>query len=73
MVAGILTVLKIIGIVLLVILAVLLVLLLLILFVPIIYRVDAEIPESELEGFSAEKLKARAVFSWLWFVLRGGI
>lgn len=69
-----LSVLKIIGIVLLVILAVLLVLLLLVLFVPICYRADATVPETELDdGFDAEKVIASARFSWLWFVIRGGI
>ena len=72
--ATFLTVLKIIGIVLLVILAVILVLLLLVLFVPIMYRVDATVPETELDnGFDKDKVNASAKFSWLLFVIRGGI
>lgn len=74
MLAGILSVLKIIGIILLIILAVVLVLLLLVLFVPVMYRVDATVPETELDnGFDAEKINASAKFSWLLFVIRGGI
>ncbi len=74
MLAGVLTVLKIIGIVLLVILLVVLVLLLLILFVPIFYKADALVPQSDLEEkFDAEKISASASFSWLLFVIRGGI
>ena len=72
--ATFLSVLKIIGIVLLVILAVILVLLLLVLFVPIMYRVDATVPETELDnGFDKDKVNASAKFSWLLFVIRGGI
>jgi hypothetical protein len=60
--------------VLLVILAVLLVLLLLVLFVPIFYRVDASVPETDLEQkFDPQTISASAKFSWLWFVIRGGI
>ena len=71
---GVLTVLKIIGIVLLVILAVVLVLLLLVLFAPIFYRIDANVPETELDnGFDMEKVYAKISFSWLLFVIRGGI
>ena len=74
MLAGVLTVLKIIGIVLLVILAVLLILLLLVLFVPIFYRIDAHVPETDLdEGFDVQKVDASVKFSWLLFVIRGGI
>ena len=71
---GVLTVLKIIGIVLLVILAVILLLLLLVLFAPIFYRIDANIPETELDnGFDMEKVFAKVSFHWLLFVIRGGI
>ena len=74
MLAGVLTVLKIIGITLLIILAVLLVLLLLVLFVPIFYRLDAHVPETDLdEGFDVQKVDAAVKFSWLLFVIRGGI
>ncbi len=74
MLAGVLTVLKIIGITLLIILAVLLVLLLLVLFVPIFYRIDAHVPETDLdEGFDVQKVDAAVKFSWLLFVIRGGI
>ncbi|MBO5620588.1 MAG: DUF2953 domain-containing protein [Butyrivibrio sp.] len=74
MLAGFLTVLKIIGIILLIILAVVLVLLLLVLFVPVMYRLDATVPEMELDnGFDKEKINASARFSWLLFVIRGGI
>ncbi|WP_026522017.1 DUF2953 domain-containing protein [Butyrivibrio sp. VCB2001] len=71
---GVLTVLKIIGIVLLVILAVILLLLLLVLFAPIFYRIDANIPETELDNsFDMEKVFAKVSFHWLLFVIRGGI
>ena len=71
---GVLTVLKIIGIVLLVILAVILLILLLVLFAPIFYRIDANVPETELDsGFDMEKVYARISFSWLLFVIRGGL
>ncbi len=71
---GVLTVLKIIGIVLLVILAVILLLLLLVLFAPIFYRIDANVPETELDnGFDMEKVFAKVSFHWLLFVIRGGI
>ncbi len=70
----VLSVLKIIGIVLLCILGFILLLLLLILFVPIRYRMDAAVPETDLEeGFDSEKVNVSARFSWLLFVLRGGI
>ena len=71
---GVLTVLKIIGIVLLVILAVILLLLLLVLFAPIFYRIDANVPETELDnGFDMKKVFAKVSFHWLLFVIRGGI
>ena len=74
MLAGVLTVLKIIGITLLIILAVLLVIILLVLFVPIFYRLDAHVPETDLdEGFDVQKVDAAVKFSWLLFVIRGGI
>ncbi len=70
----VLSVLKIIGIVLLCILGFILFLLLLVLFVPIRYRADALIPETDLEeGFDIEKIDVSAKFSWLLFVIRGGI
>ncbi len=73
---GILQVLKIIGIVLLAILGIVLLLILLVMFVPVRYRVDATVPESGFDAFSDIKnsgVSASARFSWLWFVLRGGI
>lgn len=70
---GILTVLKIIGIVLLVILAVILLLLLLVLFAPIRYKADASVPRSDLDNFDVEKISAKVRFSWLLFVIRGGL
>ncbi len=74
MLAGVLTVLKIIGIALLIILAVILFLLLLVLFVPIFYRLDAHVPETDLdEGFDIQRVDASVKFSWLLFVIRGGI
>lgn len=74
MVTYVLTILKITGIVLLVILAVVLVLLLLVLFVPIRYRADALVPETDLDkGFDVNSLDLSAGFSWLWFVIRGKI
>ncbi len=66
--AGVLTVLKIIGIVLLVILAVLLAVLLLVLFVPIRYKADAMVPETDLdsgEGFDIEPVELFLRVSWL--------
>ncbi len=74
MLLTVLSVLKIIGIVLLIILAVILALVLLVLFVPIFYRVDATVPETEYEnGFDPETVTASSSFSWLWFVIRGKI
>jgi hypothetical protein len=73
---GFLYVLKIIGIVLLAILGIALLLILLVLFVPIFYKVDAVVPESGFDAFSDIKksgVNASARFSWLLFVLRGGI
>ena len=70
------SILKVIGIVLLVILGVVLLLLLLILFVPIRYRVDAVIDETDLEK-DKDKLKdnisGTACFSWLLHIVSGGI
>jgi hypothetical protein len=66
MLAGVLTVLKIIGIVLLWILAIILAILLLILFVPIRYKLDANVPEMEFEeGFDANKISCSAKITWL--------
>jgi hypothetical protein len=71
---SVLSVLKIIGIVLLCILAFVLFLLILVLFVPVRYRLDALVPETDLdEGFDVEKTDIRAKFSWMLFVIRGGI
>lgn len=71
-----LSILKIIGIVLLVILGVIILLLLLILFVPVRYRVDASISETDLEK-DKDKLKdnisGKASFSWLLHFISGGI
>jgi hypothetical protein len=70
----VLSVLKIIGIALLIILAVVLVLLLLVLFVPIRYKADLEIPETELdEGFDVSRILLFARFSWLLHMISGGI
>lgn len=67
MLAGVLTVLKIIGIVLLWILAIILAILLLVLFVPIRYRIDGLIPETEFDqGFDVEKIKGSAKITWLF-------
>lgn len=69
-----LSVLKIIGIVLLVILALIIVLLLLVLFVPIRYRLDANVPRTDPdEGFDVNTIMAKASFSWLLHILSGGI
>jgi molecular chaperone GrpE (heat shock protein) len=74
MLAGVLGVLKIIGIVLLVILAVILVLLLLVLFVPVRYKADLNIPETEFDkGFDVDKMEFSARFSWLLHVISVGI
>ncbi len=71
---SVLSVLKIIGIVLLCILAFVLFLLILVLFVPVRYRLDALVPETDLdEGFDVEKTDVKAKFSWMLFVIRGGI
>ena len=74
MLAGVLTVLKIIGIVLLWILAIVLFLILLVLFVPLRYKADVKVPETELDkGFDAEKIYLKAGFSWLLHLISGGI
>ncbi|SDB16694.1 DUF2953 domain-containing protein [Butyrivibrio sp. INlla16] len=71
-----LTILKIIGIVLLLILGVLLLILLLVLFVPIRYKVNASVKETDLQT-EKDKLKenvsADVKFSWLLHLVRGGI
>ncbi|WP_026528838.1 hypothetical protein [Butyrivibrio sp. VCD2006] len=71
-----LSILKIIGIVLLVVLGVVLVLLLLILFVPIRYRIDGNVKETDLEN-EVDKLKENVSgivkFSWLLHFVSGGI
>ena len=74
MLAGVLGVLKVIGIVLLVILAVLLVLILLVLFVPVRYKADLYIPETEFDkGFDVGKIDFSARFTWLLHIISGGI
>ena len=74
MLAGVLTVLKIIGIVLLVILAIILLLVLLVLFVPVRYKADILVPETDFEnGFDVEKLNIKAGFSWLLHFISGRI
>lgn len=74
MLTGLLTVLKIIGIALLVILALVLLILILVLFVPIRYKLDGTIPETDLEqGFDLEKIIGTASFSWLLHFISGGI
>lgn len=74
MLSVVLTVLKIIGIVLLVIILTVLFLLALVLFVPIRYRLDGDIPETELEnGFDPKSIFARFRFSWLLHIISGGI
>ncbi len=74
MLTGLLTVLKIIGIALLVILALVLLILILVLFVPIRYKLDGTIPETDLEqGFDLEKIIGSAGFSWLLHFISGGI
>ena len=68
------TVLKIIGIVLLWILLIVLFLILLVLFVPVRYKADANIPETELDkGFDMDKMHIKAGFSWLLHLISGGI
>ncbi len=74
MLAGFLTVLKIIGIVLLVVLALILFILLLVLFVPVRYKLDGNIPRTNLdEGFDINKIYVKASFSWLLHFISGGI
>ncbi len=71
-----LTILKIIGIVLLVILAVLLFIVLLVMFVPIRYRIDGHVEETNLETEAdklMERVYARAGFSWLLHFISGYI
>ena len=74
MLAGFLTVLKIIGIVLLVVLALILFILLLVLFVPVRYKLDGNIPRTNLdEGFDINQIYVKASFSWLLHFISGGI
>ncbi|MBE5840303.1 MAG: DUF2953 domain-containing protein [Butyrivibrio sp.] len=74
MLAGILTVLKIIGIVFLVILALLIAIILLVLFVPLRYKLDIDIPRTELQnGFDIEKMFLNARFTWLLHFINAGI
>ncbi len=74
MLTGLLTVLKIIGIALLVILALVLLILILVLFVPIRYKLDGTIPETDLEqGFDLENIIGSVGFSWLLHFISGGI
>lgn len=71
-----LTILKIFGIILLSVLALVLLLIILILFVPIRYKADAVLKESDpTDGTSNmhENLHAKASFSWLLHLVRGGI
>ncbi|MCR5342845.1 MAG: hypothetical protein K6E70_05665 [Butyrivibrio sp.] len=71
-----LTVLKITGLVLLGILALLLLIVICVLFVPIRYKADAVIAETDLEkgpSLILENLTANASFSWLLHLVRGGI
>ena len=70
----ILNILKIIGITLLVILGIILLILLIVLFVPIRYRLDASVPETDLDqGIDTEKIYVSARFHWLLHAVRGGI
>jgi hypothetical protein len=70
----VLNILKIIGIVLLVILGIILLVLLLVLFVPVRYKLDANVPETELDnGIDVEKMYFSAKFHWLLHIVRGGI
>ena len=74
MLAGFLTALKIIGIVILCILAIVLLLLILILFVPIRYKIDASVPETDRnEKFDAEKISVKAKITWLLHFISAGI
>ncbi len=74
MLSVILTILKIIGIVLLVLLGIVILLLLLVLFVPIFYRAEGHVPRTGgNDSFDAEKIRFKASFSWMLFVIRGGI
>ncbi|WP_022759937.1 DUF2953 domain-containing protein [Butyrivibrio sp. AD3002] len=71
-----LTILKIIGIVLLIILGVLLLLLLLVLFVPVRYKLDASVKETDLQTEKdklKENISADVRFSWLLHLVRGGL
>ncbi len=71
-----LTVLKILGIVILSILAFLLLVLIFVLFVPVRYKADAVITETDIEKDASEileNLSANASFSWLLHIVSGGI
>ncbi|SFC35868.1 DUF2953 domain-containing protein [Butyrivibrio sp. YAB3001] len=69
-----LKVLKVIGITLLVLLGVILISLLLILFVPVRYRLDGLVPETDPDnGFDMNKFMFSARFSWLLHIVSGGI
>ncbi len=71
-----LTILKIIGIVILVVLLVVLTILLLVLFVPVRYRVDGRIEETDLSSeyeLIKEKIYLKAGFTFLLHLVRGGI
>ena len=61
-----LLILKIIGIALLAIIGLILLIILLILFVPVRYRLDGTVPETELDqGFDVEKINGSAKVTWL--------
>ena len=74
MLLGILNVLKVIGIILLVVLGIIIMVLLLVLFVPLRYRLDFNVPETDLDqGVDIDKIYLSARFSWLLHAVRGGI
>lgn len=72
MLAAFFSVLKIIGITLLVILAVLLLLILLLLFVPIRYKIDADVPRMRFgDDFDSERIGLKIRFHWLLHIVSG--
>ncbi len=74
MLGVLLTILKVLGIIILSIIGLALVILLLVLFVPIRYRLEADIPEiSEESGRTIKDASGSFKFSWLLHILNGGI
>lgn len=74
MLGVLLTILKVLGIIILSVIGLALVLLLLVLFVPIRYRLEADIPEiSEESGKTIKDASGFFKFNWLFHIINGGI